>query len=81
MKIATYNVNGINGRLPVLLRWLNETSPDIVCLQELKAPEEKFPLTAINDSGYNAIWHGQKSWNGVAILARGKQIMEVCRLY
>ena len=70
MKIATYNVNGVNGRLPVLLRWLEETKPDVVCLQELKAPEEKFPEKAINDAGYNAIWHGQKSWNGVAILSR-----------
>ncbi|WP_454801751.1 exodeoxyribonuclease III [Mucilaginibacter phyllosphaerae] len=70
MKIATYNVNGVNGRLPVLLRWLEETQPDVACLQELKAPDEKFPLQAINDLGYNAIWHGQKSWNGVAILSR-----------
>ena len=79
MKIATYNVNGVNGRLAVLLRWLDEAEPDIVCLQELKAPEEKFPNSAINDAGYTAIWHGQKSWNGVAILARDKQIKEVCR--
>ena len=70
MKIATYNVNGINGRLPVLLRWLKEASPDVVCLQELKAPEERFPLEAINKAGYQAIWHGQKSWNGVAILSK-----------
>ena len=70
MKIATYNVNGINGRLPVLLRWLAESRPDIVCLQELKAPQEKFPDAAIADAGYEAIWHGQKSWNGVAILSR-----------
>jgi len=70
MKIASYNVNGVNGRLPVLLRWLEESKPDIVCLQELKAPDEKFPLQAINDAGYEAIWHGQKSWNGVAILSR-----------
>ena len=70
MKIATYNVNGINGRLPVLLRWLAESAPDIVCLQELKAPDEKFPESALSDAGYRAIWHGQKSWNGVAILAR-----------
>ncbi|RYY55743.1 MAG: exodeoxyribonuclease III, partial [Chitinophagaceae bacterium] len=55
MKIATYNVNGVNGRLPVLLRWLEEAAPDIVCLQELKAPQEKFPLKAINDAGYEAI--------------------------
>lgn len=80
MRIATYNVNGVNGRLPVLLRWLEETKPDIVCLQELKAPEEKFPLKAINDAGYNAIWHGQKSWNGVAILARGREIKELRRV-
>ena len=79
MKIATYNVNGINGRLPVLLRWLNESAPDVVCLQELKAPEEKFPLKAIEDAGYQAIWHGQKSWNGVAILARDIKPEEVCR--
>lgn len=79
MKIATYNVNGINGRLPVLLKWLKETSPDVVCLQELKAPDEKFPLEAINDAGYNAIWHGQKSWNGVAILAKNREIKELRR--
>jgi exodeoxyribonuclease III len=70
MRIATYNVNGVNGRLPVLLRWLDETQPDIVCLQELKAPDERFPVTAIREAGYEAIWHGQKSWNGVAILSR-----------
>jgi exodeoxyribonuclease-3 len=79
MKIATYNVNGVNGRLPVLLRWLQETAPDVVCLQELKAPQEKFPEQAIQDAGYNAIWHGQKSWNGVAILARNTEPEEVCR--
>jgi exodeoxyribonuclease III len=71
LKIATYNVNGVNGRLPVLLRWLQETQPDVACLQELKAPQEKFPELAIRDAGYGAIWSGQKSWNGVAILARG----------
>ena len=70
MKIATYNVNGVNGRLAVLLRWLAEHGPDVVCLQELKAPDEKFPATAIAAAGYEAIWHGQKSWNGVAILSR-----------
>jgi exodeoxyribonuclease III len=79
MKIATYNVNGINGRLPVLLRWLEETKPDVVCLQELKAPQEKFPEQAIKDAGYAGIWHGQKSWNGVAILTRGKSIQEIRR--
>lgn len=71
MKLATYNVNGINGRLPVLLRWLKESEPDVVCLQELKSPDEKFPAAALEEAGYGAIWHGQKSWNGVAILARG----------
>ena len=70
MKIATYNVNGINGRLPVLLRWLDESKPDVACLQELKAPPEKFPEEAIKELGYYSIWHGQKSWNGVAILSR-----------
>ena len=79
MRIATYNVNGINGRLPVLLRWLKETKPDIVCLQELKAPNEKFPEKAIIDAGYTALWHGQKSWNGVAILTRGLEMQEICR--
>jgi len=79
MKIATYNINGINGHLPVLLRWLEEQAPDIVCLQELKAPDEKFPLQAIEAAGYNAIWHGQKSWNGVAILTRGLAIKELRR--
>jgi exodeoxyribonuclease-3 len=80
MKIATYNVNGVNGRLTVLLRWLNETTPDVVCLQELKAPQEKFPEQAIQDAGYHAIWHGQKSWNGVAILARSGKPEEVRRV-
>ena len=80
MKIATYNVNGVNGRLPVLLRWLKEAKPDIVCLQELKSPNEKFPLNAINDAGYEAKWHGQKSWNGVAILSRIGEIHEMRRV-
>lgn len=80
MKIATYNVNGVNGRLPVLLRWLKEAVPDVVCLQELEAPEDKFPLQAIQDAGYKAIWHGQKSWNGVAILARDEQPQEIRRV-
>jgi exodeoxyribonuclease-3 len=70
MKIATFNVNGINARLPILLDWLKGGRPDIVCLQELKAPQERFPERAILDAGYGALWHGQKSWNGVAILAR-----------
>jgi exodeoxyribonuclease-3 len=80
MKIATYNVNGVNGRLPVLLRWLEMAKPDIVCLQELKAPQEKFPEQAIANAGYSAIWHGQSRWNGVAILARNAEIKEVGRI-
>src|SRR3978361_2271861 len=79
MKIATYNVNGVNGRLPVLLRWLEESAPDVACLQELKAPQEKFPEKEIADAGYHAIWHGQKSWNGVAILSRKGKPEEVRR--
>lgn len=79
MRIATFNVNGVNGRLPVLLRWLEETRPDVVCLQELKAPQERFPAEAIERAGYGAIWAGQKSWNGVAMLARGAEPVEIRR--
>ena len=71
MRIATFNVNGVNGRLPVLLRWLGAARPDVVCLQELKSQHDNFPLAAIEAAGYGAVWQGQKSWNGVAILARG----------
>jgi exodeoxyribonuclease-3 len=70
LKIATYNINRINGRLQNLLHWLAEAKPDIVCLQELKAPDSQFPEQALLKIGYNAIWHGQKSWNGVAILSK-----------
>lgn len=76
MKIATFNINGINGRLSVLLRWLQEAQPDALCLQELKTPDHRFPVREIEKAGYGAIWHGQKRWNGVAILARGKQPSE-----
>lgn len=79
MKIATYNVNGINGRLPVLLRWLALAKPDIVCLQELKAPDDRFPEGALRAAGYEAIWHGQSRWNGVAILSRVGEIHETRR--
>lgn len=79
MKIATFNVNGVNGRLPRLLDWLEETQPDVACLQELKAPPEKFPEKAIRDAGYGAIWQGQSRWNGVAILARGCDPVETKR--
>lgn len=70
MKIATYNVNGVNGRQPVLLRWLESERPDIVCLQELKAPQERFPAKELRKLGYAAIWHGESQWNGVTILSR-----------
>ncbi len=79
MIVATYNVNGVNGRLPVLLEWLERAAPDVVCLQELKAPEEKFPGSALERAGYGAIWHGQARWNGVAILARDAEPVETCR--
>ena len=79
MKIATFNVNGVNGRLLVLSRWLGEAQPDIACLQELKAPQEKFSAPALREAGYGAIWHGQKSWNGVAILARESEPIETSR--
>jgi len=79
MRVATFNVNGIGSRLPALLQWLDETQPAVACLQELKTPQEKFPLDAIREAGYGAIWHGQKSWNGVAILARGCQPQEAGR--
>src|SRR5690606_21333995 len=79
MKVATYNVNGVNGRLPGLLRWLELRRPEVVCLQELKAPNEKFPERAIRDLGYEAVWHGQPRWNGVAILSRIGEIHETRR--
>jgi len=76
MKIATFNVNGITARLPRLLEWLAETSPDIACLQELKTSDETFPAAALRDAGYSAVWHGQKGFNGVAVLAKGDEIVE-----
>lgn len=79
MKIATFNINGIGARLPRLLEWLEEARPDIACLQELKAPSERFPAAELEAAGYSAIWHGQKSWNGVAILSRGEPIVERVR--
>ncbi len=79
MRIATYNVNGVNGRLENLLAWLADTRPDVACLQELKTTDDRFPAKAIADAGYGAIWQGQKSWNGVAILARGAEPIETRR--
>lgn len=76
MRIATFNINGVRARLPALLEWLAETKTDIVCLQELKAPQEAFPEKELAAAGYDAIWHGQKAWNGVAILSRGRSIAE-----
>ena len=79
MKIATFNVNGVNGRLPRLIEWLEEERPDVACLQELKAPQDKFPIEAVEKAGYGAIWQGQSRWNGVAILARGCEPVETRR--
>jgi len=79
VKIATYNVNGVNGRLPRLLEWLEETRPDIVCLQEIKTDDTKFPAKALEDAGYGAIWHGQRAHHGVAILVRGTPPAETRR--
>ncbi len=70
MKVATFNINNINRRLPNLLRWLRTAKPDIVALQELKSTDADFPIDAINKAGYGAVWRGQRTWNGVAILAR-----------
>lgn len=72
MKIATYNVNGVNGRLPQLLDWLAQAAPDVVCLQEIRTSNDKVPARAVERAGYGAAWHGQRSHHGVAILARGE---------
>lgn len=79
MKIATYNVNGISARLPQLLKWLAKESPDVVCLQELKIADVRFPRSEIERAGYGAVWHGQSAWNGVAILSKGAVPLEVRR--
>ena len=71
MRIATFNINNVNRRLPNLLAWLADTAPDVVCLQELKSTDRAFPVAAINAAGYGAVWRGQTAWNGVAILAKG----------
>ncbi|TBN46963.1 exodeoxyribonuclease III [Paracoccus sediminis] len=73
MRIATYNINGTNGRLETLLAWLDDTQSDIVCLQDLKAPQAKFPERQLKEAGYAYVWHGQSRWNGVAILSRGSE--------
>jgi exodeoxyribonuclease-3 len=79
VKIATFNVNGIRSRLAHLLEWLANEAPDVACLQELKAPDSSFPSAVIREAGYGAIWHGQSSWNGVAILAKGADPVEIRR--
>ncbi len=79
MKVATWNVNGIHRRLPLLLEWLAEARPDVVALQELKSTDADFPAAAIEAAGYGAAWHGQRTWNGVALLARGAQPIVSCR--
>ena len=73
MRIATFNINDVNKRLAVLLSWLASTRPDVVCLQELKSPDERFPAAALESAGYGAVWRGQRTWNGVAILARDRE--------
>src|SRR6201996_1999961 len=73
MKIATFNINNINRRLPNLIRWLRAAKPDVACLQELKSTDAEFPIAEIEKAGYSAVWHGQKTWNGVAILARRRE--------
>jgi exodeoxyribonuclease-3 len=79
MKIATFNINNVNRRLPNLLDWLAESAPDVVCLQELRIAPDEFPIAAIREAGYRAIWHGQRPrFNGVAILARDDDPVE-CR--
>jgi exodeoxyribonuclease III len=80
MKIATFNINNINRRLPRLLEWLDESAPDVVCLQETKTTDDAFPAGAIRDAGYGAIWTGQRSWHGVAILAKGTDPIESRRV-
>jgi exodeoxyribonuclease-3 len=79
VRIATFNVNGVKARLPRLLEWLEETRPDVACLQEIKTGDATFPAQAIEDAGYGAIWHGQRAHHGVAILARGKVPVELRR--
>lgn len=79
LKIATFNINGIRARLPILLEWLEKEAPDVVCLQELKAVDTAFPAADILKAGYGAIWHGESSWNGVAILAKGMEPLEIRR--
>jgi exodeoxyribonuclease-3 len=75
VKIATFNINNVNRRLPNLLAWLRSAAPDIACLQELKCTDAEFPADAIRKAGYHSVWRGQKTWNGVAILSRGEPVV------
>src|SRR6266540_6329063 len=79
LRLATFNINNITKRLPVLLEWLTKASPDVACLQEIKVPDAGFPLRDIEAAGYGARWVGQRSWNGVAILAKGMTPVETRR--
>src|SRR3954462_7477635 len=79
LRLATYNINGIRSRIDRLLEWLEREKPDIACLQELKAEDSAFPAAALKKAGYSAIWHGQRAWNGVAILARDAQPVQIRR--
>ena len=79
LRVATFNVNGVNGRLPRLLEWLAEEKPDVACLQEIKTDDTKFPAKALDAAGYGAVWHGQRAHHGVAILARGEKPEEIRR--
>ena len=81
LRIASFNINGIKARLPRLLEWLEETRPAVVCLQEIKTQDEGFPAAEFERLGYHAVWHGQKGFNGVAILADGERPVEVQRLF
>jgi exodeoxyribonuclease-3 len=79
MRIASFNVNGVKGRMPRLLEWLEETRPDVACLQEIKTGDATFPIAPIEAAGYHAVWHGQRSHHGVAVLARGRKPREIRR--
>jgi exodeoxyribonuclease-3 len=76
VKVASFNVNGVNGRLPRLLEWLADAKPDIACLQEIKTSDDRFPAQALRDAGYDSVWHGQRAHHGVAILSRGTRPVE-----
>ena len=78
MRLATWNINGVNRRLDILLRWLDEAKPDVLCLQELKCTSPRFPVDELQGAGYGAVWHAEGRWNGVAILCREKTPILTC---